>query len=50
MNKIIKYILLFLLTAYTQATAGENIVNIDANFTKISSADYIYYINDKNNT
>ena len=41
MNKIIKFILLlFLLTAYTQA--GENIVNIDANFTKVSSADYIY--------
>ena len=45
----VKFILLlFLLTAYTQA--GENIVNIDANFTEISSPDYIYYINDKNNT
>ncbi len=49
MNNIIKSLLLFLLfTSYIQA--GENIVNIDANFSKISSPDYIYTINDKNSS
>ena len=50
-NKIIKLLLLFfLLTAYNQAMSVENIVNIDANFTKVSSPDYIYTIKDKNST
>lgn len=41
---------LFLLFTYTQLSAVENILAIDANFTSTNSPQYIYYINDKNNT
>jgi signal transduction histidine kinase len=48
MTKIAHFI--FLLFTYTQLSAVENILAIDSNFTSTNSAQYIYYVNDKNTT